>query len=341
MDKLYFLQFLRAVAAFIVLLVHVGNEVAQSYNLDYKLVNHNLVIGVDIFFIISGFLMVYTTNNWEGGKSDFIKFIKNRLKRILPLYYIYTFLAVIALIFFSSQMSNPGLEFSHIINSFFFIPAFYPGTDSIQPVLRVGWTLNYEMYFYLLFSLGILISQNYRLILTSTLITLLYIFFNLFTFDTAISKFYSNNIVFEFIIGIIFCKIYLKMNNKFHIFALTYIFISGITFFFIEIDNRLFTYGIPASIIFLCAWLIFQFLQINKYILNFFIFLGNASYTTYLSHMFVIVVFNLLFYKYLHWMNVYLYFYISVFFTLTTCLFLYIIVEIIILRNLFKSRVSK
>ncbi len=338
MDKLYFIQFLRAIAAFSVLLVHVGNEVAQSYNLDHGIVTHDLVLGVDLFFIISGFLMVYTTQGWQGGLQDFLRFIKSRARRIIPLYYFYSSLAVIALIFFSSKMSNPGLDFFHIIDSFLFIPSFYPNTESIQPVLRVGWTLNYEMFFYLIFSLGVLFFYKYRVIFCISSISFIYFFSLLYSSDAVFLRFYSNDILFEFVLGMLFCFVYLLIKNRFYIFVIIYSFVSLILLSILDFNSRFFSYGLFASIIFLVSWLLFFLLPVNEFFLKVFVFIGEASYSVYLSHLFVIVIFNLVFFEIFGWIDVYTYFVIAVFFTFSSCLVLYVVLERFFINKMLLSR---
>ena len=119
---LYSLQFLRFVAAMLVLLFHLRLDPSG-----YK--------GVDVFFVISGFVMYYTACLTEKPKAFF--FIINRLTKIFLLYWI-------ALIFlYCVQPFNIGPNF---LKTFFLIPGHHS-------VIGVSWSLSYELYFYFLFAI--------------------------------------------------------------------------------------------------------------------------------------------------------------------------------------------
>jgi exopolysaccharide production protein ExoZ len=98
------------------------------------------MMGVDLFFVISGFIMVYITRDWrEGGGRKVPEFLFARITRIYPLYWVVSG-ALLAVWFvrpdlvFSSSRNTPEL-----LNSLFLIPA------HAYPLLEVGWTLVYEM----------------------------------------------------------------------------------------------------------------------------------------------------------------------------------------------------
>jgi exopolysaccharide production protein ExoZ len=106
--------------------------------------------GVDIFFVISGFIMVYTTQSHHVGPFSFFV---NRVVRIVPIYWLLTLavftLAVIAPHLLGATRAAP----SELLKSLLFIP-FAKSNGAVQPILFLGWTLNYEMFFYMLFALG-------------------------------------------------------------------------------------------------------------------------------------------------------------------------------------------
>jgi exopolysaccharide production protein ExoZ len=131
------IQYLRALAALSVVWYHA--------NLEYGGTPFNGA-GVDVFFVISGFIMVYTT------KSSAWEFAKNRLIRVVPLYWLATvlLLALCALGLFHTIQVTP----MRIIKSFLFIP--YAG----GPVLNPGWTLSYEMAFYAIFAFSLLVKRS-------------------------------------------------------------------------------------------------------------------------------------------------------------------------------------
>ena len=126
--------------------------------------------GVDIFFVISGFIIYISQSAENRAAKDFIR---RRLTRIVPLYWIYTILLILLHIFVHMN-ADLLLTPAHIIQSFFFVPHFDPGApDRIQPVLVPGWTLQYEIFFYALFAVGVLILPNRRVLWMSVALVLL------------------------------------------------------------------------------------------------------------------------------------------------------------------------
>jgi exopolysaccharide production protein ExoZ len=124
------IQILRAAAALGVLLDHAGRWLDVAPIVDIG------AAGVDLFFVISGFIMVYTSERLFGQTGAPQRFLARRIIRIVPLYW--TLTAFAALVLFGFGPNTLG--------SYLFIPT-HRG-----PILTVGWTLNYEMMFYSLFA---------------------------------------------------------------------------------------------------------------------------------------------------------------------------------------------
>jgi exopolysaccharide production protein ExoZ len=151
--------------------------------------------GVDLFFIISGFVMVHTTRDDETPAW----FATKRIARIVPLYWLAT-LVVIALVTirpwtFSQALLTPDA----ILSSLFFVPH-ADASGQAYPILGVGWTLNYEMMFYAMFALSLFLPRAWRLPGIITLITLVYLTANL-AGEGVIASFYAKPILFEFAAG--------------------------------------------------------------------------------------------------------------------------------------------
>ena len=125
------IQALRGLAALFVVFQHV------------RFLNFG-AFGVDIFFCISGFMIMFTTE--KSTKY----FFRKRLVRILPLYYLMTLGTYLSLLLFPSMFQQTRHDFSYLVKSLLFIP-FDIGSGAIQPLVRIGWTINCEMLFYLLF----------------------------------------------------------------------------------------------------------------------------------------------------------------------------------------------
>lgn len=147
-------QALRGLAAFLVVFVHLERLATLAGLPPGITVFGNS--GVDIFFVISGLIMVVTTT---GRAQTPLGFLRNRLTRIAPLYWAITF-AVFALVLVApSLLQSTTADPAQLLKSLAFIP--YARADGqMHPVVFVGWTLNYEMAFYAIFALGLLLPRR-------------------------------------------------------------------------------------------------------------------------------------------------------------------------------------
>lgn len=153
-DRLEFLQALRGLAALSVVLFHGSRFISPYYQgLGWRLFGGGSSMGVDLFFVISGFIMVYTTRQ----NTNALDFGIRRFSRVWPAYAVLT-LACIFIIYGQGFWSNPQ-NITKLIASLTFIPL--SGSEGVlqYPVLNVGWTLNYEAYFYLIFGLSLLFGR--------------------------------------------------------------------------------------------------------------------------------------------------------------------------------------
>jgi peptidoglycan/LPS O-acetylase OafA/YrhL len=108
--------------------------------------------GVDLFFIISGYVMVVSTATLRRRPHPGRTFLRRRLRRIAPLYWLLTLgkLAVTTLAPAATPHTNPTAW--NIVASLLFIPS-RDAAGLVRPPLPVGWTLNFEFFFYALFAL--------------------------------------------------------------------------------------------------------------------------------------------------------------------------------------------
>ena len=106
--------------------------------------------GVTVFFVISGFVISYVVSD---GAFDPISFLKRRLWRVVPLYWALTLLVAALAIVAPSIFKTTTFGASYLLKSLLFIPAALPGTTDYRPLLKPGWTLNFEMIFYACFAL--------------------------------------------------------------------------------------------------------------------------------------------------------------------------------------------
>ncbi|WP_431301522.1 acyltransferase family protein [Sediminicoccus sp. BL-A-41-H5] len=143
------IQYLRGVAALMIVLYHLGLPLARlGHGGDWP---EGLRHGVDLFFVISGFIMVVATRDPALTPGTFLL---RRFLRIAPLYYVLTGFLLVVFAIRPALLQSFVFEWPHVLASFAFWPATHPVTGEAEPVLIPGWTLQYEMFFYLLFALA-------------------------------------------------------------------------------------------------------------------------------------------------------------------------------------------
>jgi exopolysaccharide production protein ExoZ len=145
------IQYLRGIAAAIVVAYHLLSSPDTEYISQTTLGD----FGVYIFFIISGFVMWYTTV--EVGLTPF-QFWHRRIIRIVPLYWFFLIMLVIAALLVPQAFNTTKLTLENSIKSFLFVPHYHIVQHIIAPILIPGWSLNYEMFFYFLFGLALFVN---------------------------------------------------------------------------------------------------------------------------------------------------------------------------------------
>jgi exopolysaccharide production protein ExoZ len=272
-ETLISLQYLRAIAALMVVLHHARNSHSWLFNPieDY----YAFALGVDIFFVISGFVMYLAARNEYPTE-----FLRKRIIRVVPLYWI----ATLALVILNTRLNFSMLtteEFVHILKSLFFIPHYsYSRTSEIWPYLVPGWTLNYEMFFYLIFCIGLIFTRT--LLLTSVVIGSLALLGFLIESKSAVITFYTEPLLIEFLLGMWVAYAYLNnMLSKFFITCLPFGFIGLFSIPFVaDADIRLMIKIISSTMIVVGAVAYGPRSNYSK-LLN---LLGDASYSIYLTH---------------------------------------------------------
>lgn len=151
-------QALRFVAALLVVITH--SMFYASERLDPGLeVWRGGTVGVDIFFVISGFVMMITTGSARPSPRAWRYFSMRRLTRIVPMYWIATTAKIMTLLVLPGVAINNALNPQHVALSYFFLPT-RNESGLVEPVLGVGWTLTFEMFFYAVFALALFVRVN-------------------------------------------------------------------------------------------------------------------------------------------------------------------------------------
>ena len=158
------LQCLRAVAALLVMLHHVafdGDTIAartgaSSFDFDRFF---DFAFGIHLFFVISGFIMLRTARGFGSLRGATI-FLTRRILRVVPLYWLLTSLLLVGTAIAPGLLNTPPGGLDVVIGSYLFVPVMR-STGELRPVLGQGWTLNYEMFFYALFGLAMLLPRRF------------------------------------------------------------------------------------------------------------------------------------------------------------------------------------
>lgn len=204
------LQYLRGLAALMVVIFHVGQPLARmGYSGGWPT---GLAGGVDIFFVISGFVMWVTTRTRQVGTFTFWW---KRITRIVPLYWLVTSFMLAVMLAAPSAMQTSVFSLPHVLASYAFIPWQNPGKPEMEPLLFAGWTLNYEMFFYLIFGVLLLVRPALRLAGTVLIFALLVAAgVALGAPRLSIAGFYSSNIILEFGYGMLLGELLFRRGGK-------------------------------------------------------------------------------------------------------------------------------
>jgi exopolysaccharide production protein ExoZ len=194
---------LRGIAALMVVFVHFD---VQLPRLHYsKLGTFWLASGVDIFFVISGFIMWTSVERRSGISAG--AFLRNRIIRIVPLYWLVTTAVLLIGLTAPSLLNSTTERLPHVLASYLFLPARHPVmTDKFWPLVIPGWSLNYEMLFYAMFAMAIALaarSRALRFALIAGSLCLILLFARLMRGSIDVMNFYANPILLEFAAGVV------------------------------------------------------------------------------------------------------------------------------------------
>ena len=262
---LHSVQMLRAVAAMLVVLFHLKWS-GNGYT------------GVDLFFVISGFIM-----GTVGTSDRPSTFLLKRVIRIVPLYWLVTF-AMCALSLIPGLMRNFDFTLADLLRSLLFIP-YESQSGDIWPLVVPGWTLNFEMFFYALFALG-LITARPRLV-TGAMMLALVLLGALVPGSDALYLTYTSPLILEFAAGLAISSIRARIPGWMSALMLA----VGVLFFLIMLISsrpigegfeRVLVVGLPATLIVAgCVFAerarLWRSIPAIEYV-------GDISYSLYLAH---------------------------------------------------------
>ncbi len=275
------IQYLRGIAALAVVLYHAEGPLRRMGYVDWWPPGTFTGAGVDLFFVISGFIMWVTT---AGASVTPLEFARRRVARIVPLYWLFTTILVLISLVLPQVLQTVRFDAILAFKSYFFIPAL-DQSGQLFPILIPGWTLNYEMEFYVLFAACLFIKPPMLrlLAISAALIAISAVGFA-FRFDSPALLFWSNSIIIEFLLGILVGWGWTRVPVQ----PAAWPVLVGVAAVAMLIPDapRFITVGVPAAMIALAGLLIersgrLPHLAIAKRI-------GDASYSLYLSHVMVL-----------------------------------------------------
>lgn len=292
------LQALRAIAAYMVVLHHIGTGfVERSLGLAWPAVG---AAGVDIFFVLSGVVMVYTV---RGGRGDPAAFLQRRILRIAPLYTLVT-TVVFALCLAGLQpqgLAQADGTLAQYLKSILYIP-FVRANGPALPLVTVGWTLNYEAFFYVLFALALTVRRHVPPALAATALIAALVLAGIAMpgRQGLLVAFYTNPIMLEFAAGMLIAAALLDdaRGCRGDTVPGALLCACGVVWFaataLLGVEVRLFdaqralVWGVPAAAIVAGALMLERGgLRLTTPALR---LQGDASYAIYLAHLLVIQV---------------------------------------------------
>jgi len=294
------IQACRALAALLVVHVHatvMARVYAERYGSLDALSNafYNTLsigqLGVDLFFVISGFIMIFVTHSLPSSRASVRTFLERRIARIVPLYWFFTFVLAALIVLAPDVVVHGELSGPYLLKSLLFVPVLRTDGE-LMPVVPPGWTLSFEMFFYLSLAFLLLLPARYRVWLLSL------VFLGLVGVGIAfppdreqpILRVLTSPLLLEFLYGCWIGTLVLAGRTPGPGLASLCVAAGVLGFvaaFLLPLQPfRQFSWGIPS------AFLIFGLVCLERAhalrISGFLLRIGDASYSLYLAHWFVL-----------------------------------------------------
>jgi peptidoglycan/LPS O-acetylase OafA/YrhL len=290
------LQVCRALAALFVVYGHSLHDletISTRAGFDPLGAGVNWGAGVDIFFVISGFIMVHVAGREFGAPGAPLRFFIRRLARIVPMYWLLTTVLILGAFVAPEMLNVPIGGLAHILKSYFFIPDWRPDMSAVRPVMALGWTLNYEMFFYVVFAFAMLAPLRAGIAAMSVFFVALAIIGSTLSIHQTQLAFWTDPISLEFLFGV---YVALAYRAGWRLKAPVAITFAGVALLLIganlperlglALDIHALRFGLPAALLIAAAALGPE--MPDSAAKRFMVALGDASYALYLCHPFFI-----------------------------------------------------
>jgi exopolysaccharide production protein ExoZ len=278
-SSLVSIQALRAIAALLVFWGHAINAVTAEVAAEFPQLYGPF--GVDLFFVISGFVMVYSSERLFGRPDAPTRFFARRFVRIVPLYWATTAILVWFVVPYASTKS--------VLGSLFFTPRI----PSEAPLLYVGWTLIFEMFFYTVFAIALLAKRRVAVVAGASvcLIAFTVVFGSapgLWAHAPAASgvAYLADPIIIEFVFGMMIALVY-RAGGRLPLWATIGLLMAGVVWLAATVPAvpRLYSSGIAAALIVAALSLSSMSSPQRSPLVRGLVFLGDISYSLYCTHL--------------------------------------------------------
>ena len=295
------IQLLRGVAALAVVVHHTGGYLKRYFEPSVFLGDYCSIGfgGVDLFFVISGFIIHFTSKKYLNNPSKLSEYLKKRFVRVFPIHWfvltgLFALGWIITTVFHKNIFS---IGYPHTLIAYIQTYILFPLHFAINPVT---WTLSYELFFYLCFALLIISKRLWFIPAGILLVSGCNVYLNYLQNGGEANFNYFNFVFsgynFEFVLGFFIYQFYdkIQLNNLTSLILLLMglgIFI-GFGYEVSDFDNykRLLIFGFPSALI------VLGMLNLEKNdaikIPKFWVLLGDASYVLYLIHFPIMLLMN-------------------------------------------------
>jgi exopolysaccharide production protein ExoZ len=299
------LQLLRAVAVLLVIWCHAGQVLEESGS--YPLPSLN-VFGIDIFFVISGFILslVVLRERRQPGLQPMADFIKRRLLRIYPIYW------VVALLMLARLALSHNLFQSNYIPAFLLLPSLHYPSD--RYIMGYSWTLDFEMFFYIVLGLTLLKTIKWAVPFLIALFSISVALGAIVDIRHPVLILASNPMLLEFVFGAALALLYARIGQR-RIAGIVLTTIGVVASILLQIHNppsvasglqmvmlddgvflRVATWGVCALVI--VSGVVFWSPSMESAFGKAWVLLGNASYSTYIVSALCLELTDRLFFKF-------------------------------------------
>jgi len=306
-EQIALIQVLRAIAALSVAVGHTQRNailVAAANHREFDPILLDLTeAGVDLFFVISGFVMVFASRDLFATPGGGLLFLSRRIARIVPLYWSMTTIFLTAMLVSRNLVPVGRVGLAEILASYFFVPYYRPDEHWMHPVYSVGWTLNYEMFFYAVFGCVIAFPVKRALMVLTAVFCTLTVAGVIFRPAPGIFFFWSRPIILEFVMGAwigYFRLTEFRVTN----WTAAILVLAGAAGFALQVISGIYAHGywrpliwgLPAAAIIAAATLS-NWNIAARGVWKPMVLLGGASYALYLVHPMAVHAMHLLWVK--------------------------------------------